>query len=299
MKKLLLVISSVALLNNISAQDTIQNPSFERWVPDMFGINQDPEGWGTLNILSLFGATAPVTKVSPGQQGQFAARMETVTFNDPQTGETDTISGLLLTGDILANEMGFPYNQRPVTFRFHYKYTQTAVDTGLGLVNFTKWDAVNQEQIFLGQAAVLITANASNFTLATSPVTWDPAYTDAPDTAMIAFASSGGEVPIPGSFLIVDNVELVMPGTGINGIDNENHAVKVYPNPVVNTVSFEMDFIATNIDVIDTKGRLVKVISVNGNSVNSDVSDLAAGTYFYNIRNNGIVLSRGKIQIVK
>ncbi|MBL0329258.1 MAG: VCBS repeat-containing protein [Bacteroidetes bacterium] len=79
--------------------------------------------------------------------------------------------------------------------------------------------------------------------------------------------------------------------TGISAID-ENNGVVIYPNPASSEVNVTFNYgmnSTTVIEITDVMGRLVKTASVQdpmqGQTIQLDVNELNAGTYFIAIRN--------------
>ncbi len=84
----------------------------------------------------------------------------------------------------------------------------------------------------------------------------------------------------------------VSTATGIN-VGAENTGVLIYPNPASTNVNVEFGYnmnSLTVVEITDVTGRLVKTHSianpVQGQTVNVDVADLNAGSYFITIKND-------------
>lgn len=75
------------------------------------------------------------------------------------------------------------------------------------------------------------------------------------------------------------------------GLDELNHAIQVYPNPVANTLMVKGLTTKANYQIINAKGQIVKRGSINNNSI--VVSDLQKGIYFMQIEStNGLIKQR-------
>lgn len=73
--------------------------------------------------------------------------------------------------------------------------------------------------------------------------------------------------------------------------------IKVYPNPVQNTLSIGTDIIYDNTSVIDVNGKIL--INTNSASKEIDVSALNNGIYILSLKNRNQVLGKTKIVILK
>jgi hypothetical protein len=87
-------------------------------------------------------------------------------------------------------------------------------------------------------------------------------------------------------------VATVTTATGINAAA-ENNGVQIYPNPATSVVNITFGFnmnSATVIEITDIAGRLVKTQSfdnpVQGQTIQLNVSEINAGSYFITVRNN-------------
>lgn len=94
--------------------------------------------------------------------------------------------------------------------------------------------------------------------------------------------------------------------TGINAISKTEINAMVYPNPATNDLNFVINTTKSeNIDIVlvNTLGQTVKHIvrnnlTVGYNQINTDISQLPIGTYFYQIKTDDKIL-KGKVVITK
>lgn len=92
-----------------------------------------------------------------------------------------------------------------------------------------------------------------------------------------------------------------------NEIANRSKSIKVYPNPAVNQVSFEIDDFEAgeyDINIYNIIGRQVKNQSVQiggqKETITEDISDLNKGSYMYSILNNkGEILATKRLVIIR
>lgn len=203
---LLLVIS---LPFNLVGQN-IPNQDFEDWT-DM-GSYEEPDGWVTPNGLSVAPFNNPLCVISVGPPGSFtgsfACEITTIQLTtNPLPGVIPDIIGGILTGAILGGSNiipGYFYAGRPDTLYLHYKYFPEIGDTGGVFVSFTRYDALLDSTITVGEGNWNVDTTTNNFEFAALPIDWYNA--DIPDTALIGISSSAGTSPIPDSRFIADSL---------------------------------------------------------------------------------------------
>ena len=86
--------------------------------------------------------------------------------------------------------------------------------------------------------------------------------------------------------------------TGIKDID-KNFSVSVYPNPVMNQLTVELEKVKRNysIEITDLNGKLISVQKINSTHSTIDVITYSAGVYFLNLKNeNNQLIKTFKIQ---
>lgn len=71
--------------------------------------------------------------------------------------------------------------------------------------------------------------------------------------------------------------------TGIPAIADSSYEIGLFPNPATNSISLHSNYNITNIQFLDTFGRIVKQINSYKSSDQIDVSELAIGTYYLKI----------------
>jgi len=80
--------------------------------------------------------------------------------------------------------------------------------------------------------------------------------------------------------------------------ENSIDLVKVYPNPVLNNLRIENLYDATNINIYNVMGQVVRTIPSATGSISVDMSNLSNGLYFIKMQ-NGKTVRTEKIQVVK
>lgn len=87
----------------------------------------------------------------------------------------------------------------------------------------------------------------------------------------------------------------------VNGIDAPFHQpVKLYPNPASDKVIIETSkqSVGISFEVFNLHGNRIMKKELSGNIIIIDISDIPAGSYFYHLKDNEIVL-RGSFQVIK
>jgi ligand-binding sensor domain-containing protein len=104
-----------------------------------------------------------------------------------------------------------------------------------------------------------------------------------------------------GNLAVVDtNYQVTQTINGLNAVNQSGFDVKVYPQPSSGQITFLFGSELTdgNIYLTDISGRPVRNISINNTSiVNTDVSTLSEGLYFYIISSGSLQLKTGKLLV--
>ena len=306
MKKLLLLIVPATISFSINAQNTIPNPGMENWTVSTSGFYDEPNNWGTLNILGetiLGGNPIQVFKenVNP-HSGNFCARIESVALTSNPSSATipDTI-GYMFTGAVsLATQsvsFGYPSAVRPMTLSWWDRYSpMSAGDSGFVLVALTHWNGLSTDTLAWSGAIVFSEASWTQHNVA---FYYNPLFPNTifPDTAVIVASATDDNFPRPGSKMWVDDFSF-SGWVGVNEFATDN-SVSVFPNPSSTTTNFIInDNSATEIVVYDMTGREVKREFIHANNVSIDSYTLAQGVYSYSILNNAKeIVGRGKFNV--
>ena len=102
------------------------------------------------------------------------------------------------------------------------------------------------------------------------------------------------------TFHTVSEESLINVITVINEIDFPTVAIKVYPNPFMETATFEISgetFQKLDFTLFDLTGKLVRRASYTSSSFQFQRHDLSPGMYVYRIESKGLWVSSGKIII--
>lgn len=195
-KKLLILFVSII---SITGRTQIVNGGFETWITSSW---EDLDTARTSNSDALSNSQLPnVTKVTPAQNGNYAAKLETTI-----TGK-DTNFAYILFGDFGDNgpKGGFPYTQKPTTINGYYKSNIVSGDSAGIIVAFRK-GGVN-----IAMDMFKIGTSNSNYTAFSFPLTIGT-YSVNPDSAVLVMASSiptdldPSATPKNGTWIILDNI---------------------------------------------------------------------------------------------
>lgn len=316
-KTFTLTICLITLLIHAKAQAPV-NTGFESWTN--FTVYEDPDNWGTLNFASIFVQGVPPTaeKSLDSHSDSFAVKLTTLPANadlSPFGFDTDTVPGLMVYGNVGSDLVGTAYNQRPTSVQFWYKYTPSNGDSAGFLVQLTKWNEDQQEQILVGQGAVSMKDTVEVYTLNDVVVMYEDTIT--PDSLFIVMFSSFDAIHLlgstlitisgqPGSTLLVDDIKLmgVVEPVGIENQAANAVNFSVYPNPAssalnINCNSYNFSNSALTFDITDLTGRLVQSVSFNSGQASADVSGLATGMYIYRVKDKSGVIKTGRFSVTR
>ncbi|MCX6294991.1 MAG: hypothetical protein NTX97_02810, partial [Bacteroidetes bacterium] len=164
MKKILFTATAmIAFVFNGLAQ--APDLHFEIWGASAppFATIQDPQGWASLNALTLVGTDTSVFKqtILPGG-GLSSAKIKTVkvigaAIPSPYTSGNIDTAGILVMGKINITPPGLAYGKpmvgRPTTLSFVSKYSPMAGDSAFVLAYLTKSNGVTRDTIAQGKYA--------------------------------------------------------------------------------------------------------------------------------------------------
>jgi hypothetical protein len=307
MKKILLLLF-IPVAIGMKAQNTIPNPGMESWASPT-GFYEDPNNWGTFNILSetiLGGNPLSCFKDSVTQHsGNYCARIESVALtSNPAPGSIPDTLGLIWTGSISlisqSASFGYPQTARPQSFNWWDKYSaMNSGDSGFVLAVLTHWNGLSTDTLAWGGSVVF---NAASWTQYNTNFYYNPLYPNTifPDTALIICSATDDNFPRPGSKLWVDDLSFTG-WVGVNEFSGENYSVSVFPNPSSTTTNFEVkDPNAFEVAVYDMTGREIKREKIYDNKVSINSYQLPAGIYSYSILSKeNAILNRGKFSVTE
>ena len=311
---LLAAFAAFAILPAAFAQTTLANMDFENWQRSSSNKYDEPTGgvWATPNATldAAFGTNeAPVQKVTAAadvQHGVAAAKLKTVTLFGLKA------AGTLFTGKYVFNlanptssaKLGVPFTARPARFRGWFKCSQVNGDSTLMYARLTRKNPSTGQREQVGIARQVVHSAVSTYTEFDLPFSYSTAAD--PDTIIIVFTSSAAadnlSAPQVGSIMFVDNTSLEMPvGTSLSLPDMV--ATQTYPNPTTDQLTLETSgtLRQATLQLWAADGKLVATYPLADQQTRHTVS-LAAipvGNYIYNIIQNGLAVSVGKIEVVR
>ena len=307
MKKFILHIAILLIINcqlsivNCSAQP---NGGFENWTTTF--SYEDPDGWQTLNFLSLNSPPNPLSAFKATgidvHSGNYALKLTTIFINNNPASTIfhhDTAC-FCFTGKInispFSYQYGFPYTGRPEKLEFWSKYTPIGTDIAGAFVSLLKWNGVSHDTIADGGITILATSTYNLFQL-----NLNYRSTALPDSATIAFTPSQDSAAARvGSTLFVDDVSLIG-WVGIDQYDINSTKVKVFPNPAKDNITIHAQIDdADNVQLIDASGKLQGIYKIQNYTSDINTSAFAEGIYFYEIRDKkDCGLTKGKFNVVR
>lgn len=334
MKKSLLLASILGTVGAANAQNpTIVNGSFETWtnipVLSIPGGLERPDNWygsdqivnqtvGPLFMLQGldFDANKQLSKDENAHDGSFAAKLVSKDFGDTlkvmpvlmtnakQSLNLAAVAGGLdnldLTSLFTFTEQTPGLGKRIDSVSAYVSAPTSNVDEAAAFVMAYRKESADSMTL-IGQGSISIAAT-TGFERVTIPVNYLANLSDAVDSVVIGFTSSGAPTAAgyhDGNTLYVDKVEMYSSEpttTGLNRVKAADLGFVVYPNPATNIVNFDQKAITNGTLLIQNAiGQVMHQQKVNKTNTAIDISRYAAGTYFYEIYNEqGTARQTGK-----
>ncbi|MCS6818341.1 MAG: T9SS type A sorting domain-containing protein [Chitinophagales bacterium] len=297
MKKVSCAISVLLLLifvlfeNYIFSQSQLPNAGFENWS----GNPLAPDGWETWETLSqgqITGFAVKDTSTNNFVEGKASVKLITDSAVLPNLGK------VLLAGTA---EYYGPFNDKPDTIKFAYKYSANLADTAIINVNLFGYDANGNVVNYInGQVRLQRTNNQWINTFV--PISYSNSQTGNPDTLIFSLLSSKDLINkgVKGSTAWFDNIRFsYKKKVGIQEAALEYADIKLFPNPTNNFIRFQGHK--------DLSGHTFKAYSLDGKEINQklmqgnevDISILPVGTYVFEIVKENFVALKGKFIVSK
>ncbi len=279
------------------------NGGFENWTTEF--SYENPDGWQTLNFLSLTSPPNPLSAFKAigidKHSGNYALQLKTIYVNNnPLAGLLGDTTGGVFTGKINLSPVtwvyGLSYTDRPEKLNFWAKYNPVGNDSAGIVVFLKKWNGVSADTVGLGKIKLSPTPVYTFF-----EIFIDYYMEEIPDSAVIGFSPSYDfSTARVNSILYVDDVQL----TGWVGIDEtkkKDNYTKVFPNPAKDNVIIQTSFKdACNVRIIDISGKPVADYILENGKVNINIHLFDTGLYLYQISDREKrVLTRGKYNVIK
>lgn len=270
-KKYYIFLIGIILSINTFLAQSIPNSGFETWT-----TQQQVEiatGWIRSNTVS---------KTPDAHDGQYAAAITAGNFTNPQTGDTISLPGRLVTGIAGAGMgqtaiTGFSFSERPDSLIGWFQYATMQPDNCIFNVTLSKWNPATQMRDIIGEGQI-IESSALVYNRFSLPVIY--LSNETPDTCVIEFLSSPLQSGIQGSILKIDDVDFVYNSNA--GLEEQKSmsSIKVYPNPVSENGLFNLLNGANvqTVELLNSNGIIISRFTQTTGSF--QIENIPAGTYF-------------------
>lgn len=231
----------------------IPNFSFENWTNA--GTYENPDMWGTMNNTTKLAGVYTATKATPGNPGNFYLKLTSKTVS------STVVNGIAVSGKLdtltMQPKSGFPFNQRPQSFKGNWQHMIYGSSQGSIQVTLTRWDTG------LNQRVTVATANQtlSGMAMSWAAFTINFTYVDGnnPDTCIIVLKASGS-APTNNDYLWVDNLSFFGSVMGIQDNVKSIMDINVFPNPSSQNLNVEFDAKKSKsitLQLLDLSGKVI------------------------------------------
>jgi hypothetical protein len=269
MKNLYLLFFAFAF-NVSNAQNPIPNASFETWW--MCNPGQ-PNGWTD---------SRDVCQVNPacnlGNPDFFS--LQGMKHTTPYVSYPAFITS--------SNDVGIPISTAYTYFHLTYAFNQVSTDKLS--INVSVRNASNAT---IGSGRLDGTPGGCRDV--TIPISYTGSGAASVVISVFMTKADGSSTPNVGSYFRLDHLSLDNSSTGIQDIEKESSALRIFPNPATNHIQIDAEMIIADVQITDITGRIVKQIShvdFTGGSFNLQVSDLPAGSYLVALKNDEIMQTK-------
>ncbi len=269
--------------DNIGNRATdILDHGFEDWTN--IGV-EHPLSWRSLDLLvydsyNYYLPEDAVVRSEDAHSGSYSLRVGNYLNTTPRTSYA-----YIGTENNDHYTPAFKVYKRYKYLQGYYKYFST--DTDSGRLDFRTFR--NGAQFSYGRKNFRPT---SDWTFFSVPINY---YNDSmPDSAAIIAYSTTGTVQSEESYLLLDDLDLVMEALSVKD-HPEVGDIAFFPNPTINRMTLETKEEYT-VRLVDLSGRLIKEYQFIAGRHTLDLSDLNAGTYILSFENQN---KQWKSKIVK
>jgi hypothetical protein len=272
----------------------IDNGRFETWTDSTVGAYTYDSlvHWMTTDLISQQNSSTHVhsaeQETANVYEGTSSIRLTSWTAGGIIPGVPGAASNgnVLVTGLSVSPIGGVPDVMRHAALSGYYQYTPAGSDHGSIETVLYKRNGASRDTIAYGAFDVAFPMGTyTHFTIGLTPMS-----TDDPDSSLIWIQSSPRSpigAGVTGSVLRVDSLYY----TGQIGIDDISPLVKAmltYPVPAVNEINVKVELVSPGVsmiyEILDKNGNIVASDKMHSNTQKIDVSKLAAGNYFVNLR---------------
>jgi hypothetical protein len=266
MKKIYILLAALGITTAAKAQ--IPNSDFENWTT--VGNYEDPDGWATLNFLSVPNGH---TNCSKSTDHVFGGNYSMKVTNNTSLDQSQGGNGVVATGGIdYPFEPAFPVSENPTALTFYYKTEMFNGDSGqVVVVMFNQGSIISQH----GEAL----PPATSWT----PYVLDMDVTGTADSATIILFSYAPEGPndvhLGNSSIWVDHLNW---NTLISGVDDQEQALNsigLYPNPTKDVLTINNLETGDVLAVYNITGAEMMDGKASSSTFQFETTSLAKGMY--------------------
>jgi len=276
MKKVYALFTAIGI--GVSALAQIPNAGFENWTA--VGSHEDPDGWATMNFLSVpNGHTSCQKSTDHVLGGSYSVKISSNTsLNQSQGGY-----GLIATGGFdFPFQPAFPVLQNPTALTFYYKTEMFNTDSGQVVVVLFNQGTVTSQH---GEAL----PPATSWT----PYVLDIDAVGMADSATIilfAYAPEGSnDFPTGNSSIWIDHLNWDELISGVEEGEEEAIGIDLYPNPASEQITVSNLETGDVVTVYDLAGQLIMSLKSFNSSQNLEVGSLSEGMYLIEINRGNSV----------
>ncbi|HEY0031421.1 MAG TPA: T9SS type A sorting domain-containing protein [Bacteroidia bacterium] len=293
------ILFSLLLLTGFSINaQTLTNPNFENWgTSASYYTDTLPANWWPFYCNTVHPTT-------DSYQGLYATKIQ-------GWFACGIAPGIMVNGQAPVNygdfiESGTPFTSKPASISGFYKYTDvTSGDSAEVTIILKRYNTSTMKRDTIAYSTATL-APSAGYTVFTVNIT-DLMPGVSPDSIIIMFNSSKyylfDMVTMALPTLYIDRIVLPETPTGIEEGSNSPLLLSgLYPNPFTaySTMMIEGDlsnYHHLSLDVFDMSGKRVMSQTVESNQVSISRDRLSKGSYIYQLKNEGTLISKGKFMI--
>jgi hypothetical protein len=278
-----LILDSLAF-SGAGITQQLPNNDFETWTTS---TSEEPQNWANVSYQLSASNVTYIEKTTDSQNGTYALKLTSRAALDGE-GKAHFFH-YTFSGNDYFNEYnsGFPYTLTRDTVVLNYKYIPVKNDSAKLEISFKK------DNNFIFERDTMLSASAV-YKKVKFPI-WS---NQSPDTLQVyIYSSNKNDSSGLGSVLYIDNIHLKSTEIPTNIITKTEEVVSVFPNPTEQFISIQLQ--NSNIKTVDLmiyemSGKLVMQNKVAVNTP-LDISKFTRGIYIYEIKQNSIILAKGKL----
>ena len=294
-RTLLFTIFTLVFFANLYAQNDLPNVSFEEWQV-LDGGKEMPTNWISRDAHDPNSTHIYCKKEENAEEGNFS-----FSLHNKHQGNACYASYIDL-GEIDPTDSNDPIKEgmaiagKPTALGFYYQYYNSDINpfyTGYVQVELKKWDEILEEEIVVGEGALDISENVSEFTYTEVPITYSS--DEEPDKIYIRFGNPC--TPADSVTLQVDFVGLKGMNASVSNNDLTSlSAVKAMPNPASDYFQISGVEGTAEVELINILGSVKQSYTIRQNE-KINTAQLSNGLYFYRLKQKGKIKYTGRVKI--